>query len=220
MKVLVIAPHPDDETLGCGGTLLRHKKSGDELFWLIVTEISKDMGYSKEVIKKRDKEISAVTRKYSFDKIYNLKLPTTLLDTIPISKLVKKISRVFGEIKPECIYMPYMYDIHTDHQLISKAIQSSIKWFRHDYIRRVLMYETISETDFNFIGNNVFRPNVFVDIASFIDKKVDIMNIYESETGEKPFPRSEENIRSLSILRGSQSGFNAAEAFELVFERK
>ena len=89
MKVLAIAPHPDDETLGCGGTLLRHKKSGDELFWLIITEISKDLGYSKEVIKKRDKEINAVTKKYSFDKIYNLKLPTTLLDTIPISKLVK-----------------------------------------------------------------------------------------------------------------------------------
>ena len=89
---------------------------------MIITGISKDLGYSKEVIKKRDKEVNAVTKKYSFDKIYNLKLPTTLLDTIPISKLVKKISGVFSEIKPEYIYMPYKYDIHTDHQIISKAI--------------------------------------------------------------------------------------------------
>ena len=96
-----------------------------------------------------------------------------MLDTIPISKLVKKISGVFSEIKPEYIYMPYKYDIHTDHQITSKAIQSCIKWFRHDYIRRVLMYETISETEFNFIGNNVFHQMyLWISLVLLIKKLI------------------------------------------------
>ena len=76
------------------------------------------------------------------------------------------------------------------------------------------MYEVLSETDFNFVENRVFKPNVFIDISSFLEKKIEIMKIYESELGEHPFPRSEKNIRSLAILRGSQSGYKASEAFE------
>jgi len=80
------------------------------------------------------------------------------------------------------------------------------------------MYETPSETEFNFIEKG-FNPNVFINVSKYIDKKIEIMKLYESEMGEFPFPRSEETIRALATFRGSQSGFQAAEAFQLIFER-
>ena len=82
------------------------------------------------------------------------------------------------------------------------------------------MYETPSETEFNFVENRIFSPNVFVNISQYIDNKIETMKIYDGEMGDFPFPRSEKAIRSLATLRGSQSGFESAEAFELVYERK
>ena len=219
-KVLVIAPHPDDETLGCGGTLSRHKQEGDELYWVIVTCISEDMGWPEAAVKKRDAEIDSVAKKYGFTDIYNFQLPTTKMDTLPTSDLIEKISTVYKKVEPDIIYMPCAYDVHTDHQIIARALQSTFKWFRYPHIQKVLMYETPSETEFNFIEKNVFKPNVFVNISDHLDGKIEAMKIYESEIGEFPFPRSEKIVRSLAALRGSQSGYEAAEAFELVYERK
>ena len=219
-KVLCVAPHPDDETLGCGGTLFRHKQEGDELYWGIVTGISKDAGWPQEAVKKRNAEIEAVAKKYGFANVFNFRYPTTKLDTLPLTDLIGKIKEVYEQVEPEIIYMPCAYDVHTDHQIIARALQSTFKWFRYPHIREVLMYETLSETEFNFIEKNVFKPNVFVNISDHLDDKIEAMQIYESEMGEFPFPRSEKIVRSLAALRGSQSGYQSAEAFELVYERK
>ena len=219
-KVLVVAPHPDDETLGCGGTLSRHKQEGDELYWGIVTCISEDMGWPEAVVKNRDAEIDVVEKKYGFSDVFNFRLPTTKLDTLPLSDLIEKITEVYKKTEPEIIYMPYAYDVHTDHQIIAKALQSTFKWFRYPHIRKVLMYETSSETEFNFIEKRKFSPNVFVDISYHLNDKIETMKIYAGEMGDFPFPRSEKTIRSLAAFRGSQSGYEAAEAFELVYERK
>ena len=116
--------------------------------------------------------------------------------------------------------MPFAYDVHTDHQLIARALQSTLKWFRHSHIRKVMMYETLSETELNFIDKRAFSPNVFLDISKYLDDKIDIFKIYSSEIGEFPFPRSEKSLLSLAALRGSQSGFDGAEAFELVYEKR
>jgi len=220
MKILVIAPHPDDETLGCGGTLFRHKHEGDELYWAIFTGMSVEAGWGKIDIKKRNNEIDAVAEKYDFKDVFNFQLPTTKIDTIPLIDLIEKITEVYKKVEPEIIYIPFVCDVHTDHQIISKALQSTFKWFRHPHIKKVLMYETLSETEFNFVENRLFHPNVFVNISKYIDKKIEVMKIYAGEMGEFPFPRSEKTLRALAILRGSQSGFDSAEAFELIYERK
>jgi len=219
-KILVIAPHPDDETLGCGGTLFKHKAKGDEIFWLIVTGIHVNDGWSENSVKKRSVEIDKVAKKYFFTDVFNLLLPTTKIDTLPLSTLIEKITNIFKKIKPDIIYMPFIYDVHSDHQITAKALQATFKWFRHSYVKKVYMYETPSETELNFIDNRVFRPNVFVNIAQYIDNKIEVMKIYDGEMGEFPFPRSEKTIRALAALRGSQSGFKAAESFELVYDRK
>jgi len=219
-KGLVIAPHPDDETLGCGGTLFRHKAEGDELYWLIVTGISVETGWSEKAVKTRDAEIDAAVKKYRFEDVFNFRLPTTRIDTLPLSDLIEKITDVYKNVEPEIIYVPFAHDVHTDHQLIAKVLQSTFKWFRYPCIKKVLMYETLSETEFNFMEDRTFRPNVFVDISHYLADKIKAMKIFDGEMGEHPFPRSEKALRALATLRGSQSGYEAAEAFELVFERK
>lgn len=217
---MVIAPHPDDETLGCGGTLIRHKLEGDKIYWLIVTGIKREDGWASETIESRKKQIELVSTVYSCEDIFDINLPTMKVDNILTSELVDRIAEIHRQIEPDIIYMPFVNDVHSDHQLIAKAVQANVKWFRFPYVKEVLSYETLSETDFNFIGDSVFRPNVFVDISNHINEKIQTMKIYKNEIGEHPFPRSERAIRALSTLRGAQSGFDAAEAFQMVYLRR
>lgn len=217
--VLVVAPHPDDETLSCGGTLLKHKKNGDQINWIIITSMLEKDGFSTTAIKKREQEIKSVSNSYMFHSVYNLSFSTTKLDQVLISDLIVRASQVIEEVQPEILYLPYPGDIHTDHRIVFDAVASCTKWFRHPSIKRVLAYETLSETDFNIDPDSKgFKPNVFVDISDFIDQKVKIMQLYESEIGEYPFPRSEEAIRALASLRGVASSCKAAEAFMLLKE--
>jgi LmbE family N-acetylglucosaminyl deacetylase len=216
MKTLVVAPHPDDETLGVGGTLLRRKSEGAQTAWLIMTQIDP---LEKAKLEIRRDEISKISKIFGFDKTYELGFPTTKLDQIPMSELVNRISKVVNEFQPSEIFLPHPSDIHTDHKVTFQAVSSCIKWFRSPSVTRILAYETLSETEFGLTKENFFRPNYFVDIEKFLDKKIHAMNTYESEVHSFPFPRSVESIRSLSLLRGSSSGFNAAEAFELLNER-
>lgn len=219
-NVLCIAPHPDDETLGCGGTLLRHKEKNDKIYWLIVTGINEENGWSSTIVNRRKNEIDLVAKSYAFYEVFNLGIPTTKVDVVPLTDIIEKFSKILNSISPEIIYFPFINDVHTDHQIISKATQSVIKWFRNPFIKKALMYETISETDFNFTDSNTFKPNVFINISDYIDEKIEIMKIYQSELGNYPFPRSEKNIKSLASIRGAQSGFEAAESFQLVYERE
>jgi LmbE family N-acetylglucosaminyl deacetylase len=219
-NVVVVAPHPDDETLGCGGTLLRHKEQGDAVHWIIVTEMLEEHGFSPERIAARDREIQEVAERYAFQSVVRLGFPTTKLDEIPMSELVGKMSEAFQNIRPNILYVPYRGDVHTDHQYVFDAAVSCSKWFRYPYVEKILVYETLSETDFGMDPDtNGFRPNVYVDISRFLDQKLKIMQVYQSEIGEFPFPRSMETIRALASIRGSSGGFAASEAFMLLKER-
>ena len=212
-KVLVVAVHPDDETLGCGGTLLKHKANGDEIYWLIWTSVSKDHFYYE----KREKEIKLVSKLYDFKKVYNLRFSTVKIDEYSISELINAISKVINEVKPNTIYLPFKNDVHSDHRKIFESAYSCTKNFRYPFIKRIFMMETLSETDFADITNS-FIPNVFVDISEFFNKKLDIMKIYDSEIGIHPFPRSLETIEALAKVRGAQAGCKYAESFMLLKE--
>ena len=136
-----------------------------------------------------------------------------------MSDLVAGISNVFRSFEPEEVFVPHPSDVHTDHRIVFDAVSSCTKWFRYPSVKRVLAYETLSETDFGLGTDQSFRPNVFVDIEPFLDGKLRAMDIYASELGAFPFPRSREAIRALAMLRGAASGFKASEAFELLRER-
>ena len=215
-----MAPHPDDEILGCGGTLLRRKAEGADLGWLIVTGVSREAGFPVKIVQQRAQEIDKVVELMGFDHVYNLALPSAQLDRLPMSDLVEKFSKVFQEFQPIEVLLPCRSDVHTDHRLVFDATGACVKWFRHPYVKRVLAYETISETEFNLDSSNPFKPNFFVDVSEFLERKLEVMAVYKSELGCFPFPRSIEAIRALAILRGSASGFMAAEAFQLLRERQ
>jgi N-acetylglucosamine malate deacetylase 1 len=216
--VCVIAPHPDDETLGCGGTLLRHRAAGDEIHWCIVTAVRTDEGFSQAELDRQDREISVVTNHYDFSSVHKLGYPTTKLDTIPLGEIVAKISNIFQKVHPQIVYLPHFGDVHSDHRIVFDAVVSGSKWFRCDSIKRILAYETLSETDFGMNPAKGFSPNVFIDFTAFLDRKIAIMEIYAGQMGDFPFPRSEQAIRALASLRGSAAGCAAAEAFMLLKE--
>jgi LmbE family N-acetylglucosaminyl deacetylase len=220
-KVLVVAVHPDDETLGCGGTLLKHKDDGDEIHWLIATEIKESDGYAKDLVLKRNDEIDAIVSFYNFDSINRLNISTTKVDEISSSHLIDQISSVINRVKPNTIYLPFKSDIHSDHRHIFNAAYSCTKSFRYPFIKKIYMMETLSETEFALsTKEDSFIPNIFVDITYYIQMKIEVMNIYEGEMGVHPFPRSEKNIRALSAFRGATSGCEYAESFMLLKEIK
>ena len=213
-RVLVVAAHPDDETLGCGGTLLKFKSRGIDLTWLVYTNISEKIGYSKEAVSERQKEIKAISRFYGFANYINLDLPSARIDTLPKSGIIDRISKIIYRIKPDVLFLPNRSDAHTDHQIVFETTMASTKSFRCPFIKNIFLYETISETEFAPpLHERIFIPNTFSDISKYIDTKIEAMKIYKSEYGEHPFPRSDLNIKALAIYRGATAGVKYAEAF-------
>jgi len=218
-KILIVSAHPDDETLGCGGTILKHKSQNDKVFWLILTNIDTKNGWDEEKVKSRQKEIDDVAVTYGFEDIYKLDFPTTTLDIISMNDLIKPISGVMNKIKPNMIYLPFKSDIHTDHQVTFDAVMACTKTFRYPDIRKIMMYECLSETEFApAYHDTVFIPNYFVDISDYFNKKIEIMKNYSSEIMSSPYPRSLEIIEAQAKLRGSRIGKKYAEAFSMIFE--
>jgi LmbE family N-acetylglucosaminyl deacetylase len=189
------------------------------MHWIIVTGMTEEQGYSPHLIEERQKEIDTITELYGFTAVHRLNLPTTQLDTVPIGEIVGMFGELFNQIKPDTVFVPNRSDVHSDHRIVFNAGWSCCKTFRYPFIRRVLMYETLSETDFAPpLSEAAFLPNYFSDISGFLEKKLEIMRHYKNEMKEHPFPRSEKNIRALATLRGAAAGVPYAEAFMLLKE--
>lgn len=217
--VLAIAPHPDDETLGCGGTLAKYIQAGDQVHWLIVTQMTPGGSWSSERISEREDEIAAVAQHYGFSGVTKLKHPASRLDEVGLSNLVRDIGDAIGKIEPEIVFVPHGGDVHSDHRCVFEATASALKWFRRPGVRRILSYETLSETDAALAaGWMPFIPNVFVDVEEFVDVKLAAMDLYKGEMGSFPFPRSTEAAMAQLKMRGAACGANAAEAFQLLRE--
>jgi LmbE family N-acetylglucosaminyl deacetylase len=165
----------------------------------------------------RQNEIRQVADYLRIIDVYKLDYPTATLSTLDLITLLPKITKVFHDIQPEIIYCPNRSDAHSDHRIVFNAVMACTKSFRFPFIREILMYECLSETEFApALSENVFQPNCFVDISNEISDKIKLMNIYSSEIGKHPFPRSEKNIKALATLRGATIGVEYAEAFQLI----
>ena len=218
MKSLVISPHPDDEVLGAGGTLFKRKKNqkNNILYWIIVTKLKP--GTSKKKILSRTNEIKKITKLFGFKEVFQLNFITTELNSSSKKKLISNFSDIFNKTKPDELFVPHFSDVHSDHKIVSEVISSSTKNFRYPFIKKILAYEVLSETDYNLNRRKIFFPNYYEDISKFLSKKKNAMKIYKSEIKKFPFPRSIKTIDALARLRGSQIGKNAAESFEILRE--
>lgn len=220
-KILVIAPHPDDETLGCGGTLLKHISNGDEVYWMIITSIKGAEGYTPEKIEEREVQIKKVADTFQFKETLQLGFPTSTLDTIPMAEIIQSISAVFHAVEPEIVYLPFRDDAHSDHRISYDCSIACTKPFRYPFVKSVRVYQTLSETVFGEQSSQTsFKPNIFIDISKFLDQKIEIMKIYSGELLQHPFPRSEVSIKSLAHLWGSTINKEYAEAFISIREIK
>ncbi len=218
MNVLIIAPHPDDETIGAGGTIARHIALGDEVFWCIVTQ-----GYSppwpEETLVSAGKQINQVQKLYGFREVFRLGFPTVKLNTVPHIDLCTAIHEVMKKIKPDVVYTTSRNDANLDHRIVYDCTLVAVRPLPGNTARRILSYE-IGYTGHYGVpaGASMFQPNVFIDISSFLEKKLNVMRCYEAELRQPPHPRNIESIRLLAEERGMCVGFTAAECFELIRE--
>jgi len=218
MIILVIAPHPDDEVLGCGGTIAKHTLKKDKVYLCIVTK-AYPPEWSEEEIGERKEEVLRAGKILGIKNTYFLDLPTVKLDTIPQKELNEAITQVVDEVQPEVLYIPHAGDLHRDHQLVFNATIVAARPRPGAMIKQILAYETLSETEWAAaFAENAFTPNVYVDISETLEVKRKAMSEYRSELKEFPHPRSLKAICVLAKRRGTSIGVEAAEAFMLVRE--
>lgn len=214
MNILVVSPHPDDETLGAGGSILKLRKE-HRIFWLNITDMSADLGYTEEQRAVRAMQIQRIREFYGFEGMKNLMLPTTKLGEVPDGEVIKKIGAYIDEIDANWIILPDYNDAHSDHKYVFDWCFACTKVFRHPNIKIILTMEILSETNF---GHPIspFTPNYYIDISDTMEQKLQAVMIYDTEMEKHPFPRSLESIRALAMLRGSEAGVKFAEAFRMI----
>jgi LmbE family N-acetylglucosaminyl deacetylase len=217
MNILVISAHPDDETLGCGGTIARHRQHGDAFHWLILTE---PIGarWTPDLIAQKNAQVIRVGEAYGAATVARAGLPAGGLDTVAFSSVMTAIRDRIDEAKPEIVYVVHDGDVHTDHAIAGRAAASVMKPFhmRGLGVRRLLAYETLSSTE--SAGFPSFSPNVYVDISATLTQKLEAMETYGTELQDDLLPRNESAIRALARFRGATIGVEYAEAFVLIHE--
>ncbi len=219
-KVFVVAAHPDDEILGCGGTLLKHVNNGDKVFVLFVSDGVSARYKTSEKIKcaneifKREKMARKVAKMGKFLIVDFLNLRNLELHTYPHNFLTNIIFNYFKKYKPDIVYTHYEHDLNIDHYhtffstFVASRPNSEFK------IKKLLSFEIPSSTDWGINSNNkIFNPNYFVDISKYSKKKELLLNQYKFEMRKTPHSRSIPNINALSVVRGGMAGIHKAEAF-------
>lgn len=217
--IVVLTPHPDDETLGAGGFLLRARAEGHPIHWMIVTAMRPQDGWAAEKIDRRTQEIDKVAQAYGFASVTELGFAAARLDTLAMGDLVSAIGKAITAIGPGVLLLPHRGDAHSDHCAVHDAGAACAKWFRYPTVRWTLVYETLSETDAAVRQAEVFTPDIFVDISDHLDRKLEILMMFGDEIQAFPFPRSAVAVRAQAHLRGVACGAPAAEAFMLLRAR-
>ncbi len=217
-KILVIAPHADDEIIGLGGTLLKHVKQGDEIYVCIVTR-GKQPLFSEEFMLRLREETLNCHKQLEVKKTYFLEFPSVMLDEISRYELNGAMLDVFKEVKPQVVYIPHFGDMQKDHAIVSEAAMVCVRPKYSYKIESVYAYETLSETEWNIPHvANAFIPQRYVDVTDYMEKKIELLKCYNSQLSDFPNARSCEAVVSLAKYRGVTVGVRCAEAFMVIRE--
>ena len=220
MKILVFAPHPDDEIIGVGGTIAKRVQNGNEVYVCIVTKGQSPM-FDEEFIAQGRRECKIADEKLGVKETIFLDFPAVMLESVPRYELNAKINEVIQRIKPDEVFIPHRGDMQLDHQIVVDAVMVAVRPRGNYYPKRVYAYETLSETGWN-IPNvvNEFIPTVYEDISNTFAEKLAAMGVFESQLSAFPAARSIGAIKALAEFRGATVNVKAAEAFTLIREVK
>ena len=216
-KVLVVAPHADDEILGCGGFISKYSKKNYKINVLILTNANlgaPEIYSSNEIIKIRN-ESKKANKIIGTHKIFYENLPALNLNNFPHYKISNMIEKYINIIEPEIVFIPSSNDINDDHKIIFKTSKVAMRTKKNNSIKKIYSYEVLSETEWNE-DEKSFNPNYFISLnKSDINRKVRAFSEYKSQIKSYPHPRSKDGIINLSKVRGSQVHMNYAEAFKV-----
>lgn len=220
MKVLVIAPHPDDEIIGVGGTIAKRANVGDEVYVCIVTKGVAPL-FPEEQVKKVQAECREADAMLGVKETIFLDFPAVMLETVPRYEFNGKIAEVVQRINPDEVYIPHRGDMQIDHQMVVDAAMVAVRPRGKKYPKRVYAYETLSETGWNIPNTvNEFIPTVYEDITDTFEIKMKSMDVFQSQLAPFPAARSIGAIEALAKFRGATVSVETAEAFSLIREVK
>lgn len=220
-NILVVAPHCDDEVLGCGGSIAKHVAAGRSVYVAIVTNghLGAPELFSKEGTEKVRTEARAAHALLGVKEAFFLDFPAPRLDTIPAYQLSMRLSELIYQLQIDTLYIPHRGDIHKDHAITYQASLVAARPINNNPVRRIYAYETLSETEWAPpFGDDAFIPTVFEDIADFISIKLEAFKCFTTQIKQFPHPRSLESIDNLARYRGATVSITHAEAFMLIRE--
>jgi len=224
LNILIIAAHPDDEVLGCGGTIARYTAEGASLSILILangltSRAGFDSSQEAELVRVHHDRARCAGKILGAKEVNFAGFPDQKLDTLPLLEITQNIEREIERVRPEFVFTHHGGDLNMDHVITFRATMTAVRPTAGKSIKALYAYEVPSSTEWAFKQfSPVFEPNVFMDIEESLGKKIQAMQIYESETREFPHPRSPEILRSAARRWGSHVGMAAAEAFVCVWE--
>lgn len=216
-KILVFAPHPDDEILGCGGTIIKNIAKGNEVYVCIATRGSLPLFDEKQVETVRNEALEC-HKALGVKKTFFLDFPAVMMEECHRYEINGKVMNVVKEVQPDIVYIPHYGDMQRDHMILAEACMVALrpKYFPQP---KVLGYETMSETAWNTPNiQNEFIPNVFEDISDYLVRKLEALSYFKSQVSDFPDARSLESIEALAKYRGANLHRKACEAFMLIRE--
>jgi len=223
-KILIIAAHPDDEVLGCGGTMARLAAEGAEVHVVILANgltarPGFDTAKTEEALRVHHERAVRAGKLLGASSTRVLGFPDQKLDTLPLLDITQAIEREIEKLQPDTVFTQHGGDLNQDHVITYRATLTATRPMAGHCVRRVYAYEAASSTEWAFQRFEPrFHPGVFFDIAGMLEKKIAAMQVYESEARAFPHPRSPEALRAMARRWGSVVGVDLAEAFELVRE--
>jgi len=215
-NILILAPHPDDEVLGCGATIKKLSDEGNQVFVLVASRGSKRLYDQTKVEVVRSEALEAHIL-LGVTKTFFLDFPAPELDTVPLADISREISKVLSEYKINVLYLPHRGDIHNDHRVVFNAGLVAARPVGGCSVAEIYAYETLSETEWAApFADDAFIPTCFVNVEEILTAKMEAMKCFKSQLREFPNPRSLETIEALAKFRGATVGFKAAEAFMVI----